>query len=210
MLYEIDPFIVTSLGAVLILAYLSMIFWKENVFSRWAEYSVVGIGIAYALVTTTWQGLTWIVEPLQAGEWSVIIPIILGLLAYAQFTRKWRWLMRWPLALMGGIGITVVLVGLPDASFIGQFRGLAMPLTTGSAVDAINGVIALIGVVTTLSYFTFTKEHTGVIGVSSKIGRYFIMAAMGAGFGMAFISQGTFLLNSLIFLLRDWLGLIVI
>ena len=210
MLYDLDPFIVTSLGAVLIIAYLSMIFWKENVFSRWAEYSVVGIGIAYTLVTTSWEALTWIVEPLQAGEWLVIIPIILGLLAYAQFTRRWRWLMRWPLAVMGSIGITVVLVGLPDASFIGQFRGLAMPLTTGSAVDAINGVIALIGVVTTLSYFTFTREHTGVLGVSSKIGRYFIMAAMGAGFGIAFISQGIFLLNSLIFLLRDWLGLIVI
>ena len=44
-----------------------------------------------------------------------------------------------------------------------------------------------------------------------RMGQLFLaMGAMGAGFGMAFISQGTFLLNVVIFLLRDWLGLISI
>jgi hypothetical protein len=114
------------------------------------------------------------------------------------------------MAFLASLGVSIVLTGIPEASFISQIRGIALPLTTGNALDVINVIIGVVGVVTTLSYFTFTREHTGAIGTSAKIGRYFIMGAMGAGFGMAFISQGTFLLNVVIFLLRDWLGILTI
>ena len=54
-LYDLSPFLVSTLGAALILAYMSMIFWRENLWSRWAEYSIVGLGIGYSLVTTSWR-----------------------------------------------------------------------------------------------------------------------------------------------------------
>ncbi len=209
-LYDLSPFLVSTLGAALILAYMSMIFWRENLWSRWAEYSIVGLGIGYSLVTTSWRIMDYIVEPFQGGEVWVAVPVILGLLTYFQFSTKHRWMIRWPMAFLAAVGVSIILLGIPSANFITQIRAIAIPLTTGNSIDFINAIIGIIGVITTLSYFTFTREHTGVIGTSAKIGRYFIMGAMGAGFGMAFISQGTFLLNVLIFLLRDWLGILTI
>jgi hypothetical protein len=210
MLYDIDPFWIYTLGSAIILAYLSMIFWRENLWSRWAEYSVVGLGIGYTLVTTTMRVVDYIAQPLQAGDILVVVPIILGLLAYAQFSRGARWAIRFPLAFISSIGVSIVLTGIPSANFIGPLKSIAVPLTTGNAMDIVNAIIGIVGVITVLSYFTFTREHKGIIGQSANIGRYFIMAAMGAGFGMAFISQGTFLLNVLIYMLRDWLGILVV
>lgn len=50
--------------------------------------------------------------------------------------------------------------------------------------------------------------HTGPLGINVKIGRYFMMAAFGAGFGMLYISKTIFLLNAINYLLTDWLGIL--
>jgi hypothetical protein len=193
------------LGALIILGYLSLLFYKENPWSRWVEYSIIALGIGWVVVYNTWLLVDYVVTPFQQGNVSVVVPVILGLLAYAQFSKKYRYLVRWPLAFISSVGLAVVLAGIPLSAFIVQFRSIAVPLTAGNAFDIVNAIIVIIGVITTLSYFIFTREHKGALAISAKVGRYFMMAAFGAGFGMAVISQGTFLLNVLIFLLRNWL-----
>ena len=72
----------------------------------------------------------------------------------------------------------------------------------------INGLVVLIGVITGLSYFFFTKEHKGALGYSAKIGIYILMISFGASFGYTVMSRISLLIGQMIFLMRDWLGLI--
>jgi len=205
---DIIQFLTASAGAAIALGYLSLMFWRENPWSRWAEYTIVGIGTAYAVVVTTWTLVNMAIRPLIAGDLSKLVPIIIGLLVYSQFSRKYRWILKWPMAFITAIGITITLTGVITSNLLLQLKDLATPLTTvGTTYDVINAIIVIIGAICTLSYFTFTREHRGALSVTAKIGRYFMMAAFGAGFGMAFISQGTFLITIIIFLLRDWLGI---
>jgi hypothetical protein len=108
---------------------------------------------------------------------------------------------------MMSVGFTVGIVGTPTV-ILKQIAGIAVPLTSGSAYEIVNALIVIVGVVCTLSYFTFSQEHTGALGVSAKIGRLFMMLGFGAGFGIAVMSQGSYLINVLSFLLRDWLGVL--
>lgn len=209
-LYDLPVWLTTTLGAVILLAYFSLVFYKENLWSRWAEYLIVGLGVGYGAVNTTYSLYTSAIEPLVAGDILKIVPIIIGLLAYTQFTRKpeIRWFLRWPLVFVTSIGLALSLTGVPLTYFIVQLRAIAVPLTTGSAFEIFNAIVILVGVVTTLSYFTFTRQHKGVLGVSAQVGRYFMMTAFGAGMGMAFLSQASFIINVVLFFLKDWLHLI--
>ena len=44
--------------------------------------------------------------------------------------------------------------------------------------------IILIGVISGLVYFFFSKEHKGIIGKVSRVGVYFLMIKFGASFGL--------------------------
>ena len=116
-------------------------------------------------------------------------------------------MIRWPLAFTVSVAFTAGILGSP-AVILAQIASIAVPLTSGTAYEIVNALIVVIGVVCTLSYFTFSREHTGALGVTAKIGRLFMMLGFGAGFGIAIMSQGTYLINVLTFLLRDWLGIL--
>jgi len=202
------PNIVSYLpGALIILGYLSLLLLKENLFSRWAEYSVVALAVGWSAVYYTYDAVKRAWTPLVGGDWTMIIPIALGLLMYVQFSKKYRWVIRWPLAIVSSTALMLNATARPIANFVLQIRALAIPLTSGSGMDIFNGLIALIACITVMSYFTFTREHTGPLAISSKLGRYFMMLTYGGAFSMAYISQGTFIIGALNYLFSTWLGL---
>jgi hypothetical protein len=209
-LYALPPWIIATLGAAVILGFFSLVFYKENLFSRWAEYSVIGLSIAYTTVVLTWRLDDILLKPILAGNVSLLIPLALGLLTYAQFSRNAKWITRWPLAILTGVGLALNVRGVPTSMFIVQIRAVAVPLTTGNAFDIINALIVVVGVITIMSYFTFTREHTGPLGISAKIGRLYMMLAFGGMFGMSLVSQGMFLINAFVYLLQNWLHLIAV
>ncbi len=73
---------------------------------------------------------------------------------------------------------------------------------------SVNGIFILVGVVTVLLYFFFSIEHKGPVGVASKIGIYFLMVSFGASFGYTVMGRMSLLIGRMIFLLRDWLGVL--
>ena len=56
-------------------------------------------------------------------------------------------------------------------------------------------MIILIGVISGLIYFFFSKEHKGVIGKISRIGIYFLMIKFGASFGFAVMGRISLLIG---------------
>lgn len=205
---DLTILLTTSIGAAVILGAYSLMFYKENAWFRWAEYSVVGLGVGWGVTITTWQAIELCFNPLFAGDIVKVIPLILGLLVYAQFFRGYRWIIRYPLALISSGSLAIALTGIPLSDFILQLRAIAIPLTAGNASDIANGILAIVAVITVLTYFTYTHEHKGPLGTSAKIGRIFMMLALGGEFGMTINSSFAHTLTTLIFLLSDWLGLI--
>lgn len=205
---SLEVLLTTSLGAAIILGAFSLMFYKENPWFRWAEYSVVSLGVGWAVVLVTWQMIDIAITPLAAGDILLVVPLILGLLVYAQFFRGYRWLIRYPLAFLSSGSLAIALTGLPLSDFILQLKAIAIPLSVGSAYDILNAILALVAVVSCLTYFTYTHEHKGPLGTSAKIGRLFMMLALGGEFGMTIASSFSHTFTVVLFLVKDWLGLV--
>lgn len=67
-------------------------------------------------------------------------------------------------------------------------------------------LIVVIGVISTLIYFYFSHEHTGVLGVTAKVGIWFIMIAFGAHFGYTVMGRVSLLIGRAQFLIEEWIG----
>jgi len=67
-------------------------------------------------------------------------------------------------------------------------------------------IIIVVGVVSTLIYFYFSKEHTGALGVAAKVGIWFIMISFGAHFGYTVMGRVSLLIGRVQFLIEDWIG----
>ena len=56
-------------------------------------------------------------------------------------------------------------------------------------------MLILVGVISSLVYFFFSKEHKGTIGKISKLGIYFLMIKFGASFGYAVMGRISLLIG---------------
>ena len=56
-----------------------------------------------------------------------------------------------------------------------------------------------------LIYFYFSKEHTGVLGVTARVGIWFIMVSFGAHFGYTVMARISLLIGRVYFLADQWL-----
>jgi len=69
-------------------------------------------------------------------------------------------------------------------------------------LDVVNWLIVLICTISVVIYFTFTKEHTGVLGKIAKIGRWSMMIAFGATFGASLFANQVFVIERSAFLAK--------
>jgi len=178
--------------------------YKDNPFYRFAEYLFVGVSVGWAMAIIWYNSvIPKIWTPLAVRhEYWVILPMLLGVLVFSLFTKKQSWLVRWPIAFVMGAsaGIAVPV----------DFQGYIFKQLQGSMVTVLNvsNAIALIGVVTTLLYFYFSKEQKGAFGKVAGVGIWFIMVAFGASFGYTVMARMSLLIGRMQFLLHDWLGII--
>jgi hypothetical protein len=166
-----------ALGALLTIASLSFIY-KENPFYRWAEYTVIGVTTGNWLVMAINAVRNGAIAPLMDGQLHIIIAMILGVLYFSRYFGQ-PWLYRYPVALLTGIGLGFALRGQPGV-ILKQVYGLMRPITPDLA--GIGVILAAMSMVFGLAYFTYTRPHTGSIGIMAKIGRYFIMSFIGMRF----------------------------
>ena len=165
------------IAALLTVATLSFIY-KENPFYRWAEYTVIGITTGNWLVMAIDAIRNAAIGPLLAGEYHVIIALILGALYFSRLAGA-PWLYRYPIAVLTGLGVGFAIRGQPGV-ILSQIQGVMKPLSLDIAGFGV--LMALAAVVFGLTYFTYTNEQKGTLGIFSIIGRYFIMAFVGQRF----------------------------
>lgn len=187
--------------------------YRDNPVYRLVESIFAGLSAGY------YFGLMWdtvlmqqVVYPIRAdGAWYLLIPTALGVLMFARLTRSHSYLSRVPLAFVigstSGIFITSRLQGL----VLPQIRTTFMPQNVpGGSTDPgmiiVLSSIVVIGVIATLIYFYFSHEHKGVLGVTAKVGIWFIMISFGAHFGYTVMGRVSLLIGRVQFLVEDWIG----
>jgi hypothetical protein len=181
--------LITTLGAI-VMIFLWMIPFKENILSRIGEFTFIGLGMGITLFSATRNLLSAGIEPFLAGEWALIVPIVLGLVLIARvFSRSVRNLALWPLAMMLGYAIGAVVGGQTIAQVWKQMLATAQ-FSTATPLAIFEGVIVLVIVVCGVLSFTTTIEHEGTwMGTVAEIGRWGLMMAFGLGFGSWIMSR---------------------
>jgi len=180
--------------------------YKDNPFYKFAEHLFVGVSAGYT-IAIAWHkvilGQIW--HPISAeGNYTVIIPALIGLLMFSRFVPKYRWLIRWPLAFMIGIQAGAAIPRSMQSLIFRQTEATLQPLA-GINLTTINSAIIAIGVLCTLIYFFFSVEHKGPVGAASKVGIAFLMVSFGAAFGYTVMGRISLLIGRVYFLLHDWL-----
>jgi len=202
-----DPWI--WLGAILTLMIFSFLF-KDNPFYKFGEHLFVGVANGYYIALYWHNSLRPnLVEPLSQGQLIYLIPLLLGLMYFARFIPKISWLVRIPIGFMIGWSAGVSIPATFQAFVLKQLEGtIITPSSFTNAASGIWAAIILVGVVCTVVYFYFSKEHKGILKPTARLGIIFIMIGFGASFGYTVMARVSLLIGRIQFLLGPWLGLI--
>ncbi|MEW6308028.1 MAG: hypothetical protein AB1492_03180 [Bacillota bacterium] len=193
---------VATLVTLGVLSYL----YKENPVFRLLEHVMLGLSTAHILVMS-WHGTGKMILMkyiLEDQKLLYIIPVVGGLLIYTRFFPKIAWIARIPMSYWVGYGIGYSfaydprpMLGQIIDSFI-KFQGKTPGVT-------VNNILFFIFLTCSIAYFFFTiKRENPLMNVAATIGRYAIMAALGAGFGGTVISRAATFYGRAFFLLKTF------
>ncbi len=197
------------IAALLTLAIYSFLY-KDNPFYKIAENIFVGVSAGYWAVVL-WYDFAWpnLFEPLlNRGQWYNIFPIFIGLLMFAPLIPKISWMIRIPLTFTMGISMAVFITQIIQGDIFPQLQATFLPITGVPGFNAFSNILIILGVVFTLLYFYFSKEHKGPLGIGAKIGIWFMMVSFGASFGYTIMARVSLFIGRVYFLLHNWLGVI--
>ena len=190
--------IATLLTIILPIAFTLFILtlpYGDNPLYEFGAYLLIGSSAGW----TTVQIISFIVKaawtPTISGKPWYALSILLGLALFTRFIPEYRWVYRYPMAVIIGTGTGLAINGAIGAQIVKQMTANFVPLFGVDAMTMISNLIIIVGTITSLAYFLFTEKlRRGPMETVGKIGRYAIMGALGASFG----SVMTFRINALI------------
>ncbi|MCE7979397.1 MAG: hypothetical protein DYH03_20385, partial [Nitrospira sp. NTP1] len=136
--------------------------YEDNPLFKLAEHLYVGVSLGYTIVKTyDTVIMTLIVRPiLDKGEWSLLIPVGIGMLMLTRYVPKAAWLSRYAFAFIVGVGAGLAIPRTISSFILKQIEDTVRPLlgiAPGGGVtfdysllnpsSHLNGIIILIGVV---------------------------------------------------------------
>ena len=195
MAYPTAPLDVIGLwtGWLLMLMIYSYPLYKETPIYRFAEHSYIAIMLAVSLVVNTNNVMRIAVTPMLGGQIIYIVPIILGFMIYAMLSREYRWVSRYPIAILVGSGFGLGMRGVIRPDILDATVATITPPATGGMMEWINFVYLAVGMISSIMYFLLTYEHSGALQAPTRIGRLFIMVGLGAYFGNTVLFRLTML-----------------
>jgi len=127
---------------------------------------------------------------------------------------KIGWISRWPLAVVVGATAGLYFINYLVSNGILQLGATAGPLQRYDAAGnldiwaTISQALLVVGTLSGLVYFYFSKEHKGTFGGVAKVGIWTLMLTFGASFGYTVMSRLSLLIGRMDYLMSSWLGLI--
>ena len=170
-------------GWLLMLMIYSYPLYKENPVFRFAEHTYVAVMLGINLVVMITNVNRIAIQPMIGGEIHYIIPIILGLCMYFLLVPDYRWVSRYPIALLVGAGFGLGMRGVLLPNLLGQVIDTITPPEAGDMMGWFNFFYIAVGTISAVMYFLLTYEHTGTLKYPTRLGRWFFMLGLGAYFG---------------------------
>ena len=221
--------------AAVVTLFIFSFLYKDNPLYKFAEHLFVGVSAGYYIVLNYWTVIVAnLYDPLtkaftgvdpasgqkvvmeggsfaaQQGDYRgwLIIPGVLGLLLFTRLISRIDWISRWSLAIIIGVYAGLKTTGFAQGDLVAQVQASLIPLWhPGDLWGTISAIVFTVGLVTSLLFFFYSREHKGALGVASRIGVYFLMISFGAGYGYTVMSRVSLLIGRFQFLLEDWLGM---
>ena len=191
-----------AIAALTTLAIFSFLL-GDNPFYKFVERLWVGVSTGYwtmLLFHTGFHDKVW-VPIVDEHRFYYLIPTALGVLMWLRMSPKLGWVSRYALAFYIGISTGIFIpLALKTGVFL-QVEGAMRPVE--ATWSGLNYVLAMVGLICSLSYFFFSKEHKGVFGGVSQVGIYTLMVGFGAGFGLTVMGRVALLVQRVLFL-RDF------
>jgi hypothetical protein len=214
-LTEIIGLALGFLLTILIFSYLM----GDNPFFRLAIHIFIGVSAAYvAIITINNVLIPRLIMPLingSSGERILsIVLLIPSLFLFFKITRLRR-AGNWAVAILVGIGAAAAVGGAITGTLFPQILGTinsvdpsAYTVTTSRWDQAINGLIIVIGTISTLLYFHFgtqdipgqSDERLPFIESISKVGKVFLAITFGALYAGVYLSALAALVERLSFI----------
>lgn len=219
-------------AALLTLCIFSFLY-KDNPLYKLAEHLFVGVSAGYYIVLNYWTVVVPnLIDPLvrtftghdpvtgaavtqvggpfaaSAGDYRgwFLIPALLGVLLFTRLVPKIDWMSRWSLAVIIGVYAGLKTTGFAQSDLVAQIQASLQPLWTGGLASSVNAILFTVGLISSLLFFFYSREHKGALGVASRTGIVFLMVSFGAGYGYTVMSRLSLLIGRFQFLLQDWLG----
>jgi len=221
-----------QVGALLTFGIVSFLY-KDNPFYKVCESIFVGLSAGYWFVVLFWENMVpklydnlnyAIHNPIAPSgwpslQWLYLVAAILGIMMLLRLVPGLGWLSRWPLAFVVGATAGLYFITYLQSNALVQLRATIKPVVAFDAIGAgtspfhsindlfkqyLGNLILIVGTITGLFYFYFSKEHRGIFGGAAKVGIYFLMITFGASFGYTVMSRMSLLIGRIDFLVTDW------
>jgi hypothetical protein len=209
-----DPYI--WIAAILTLCIFSFLY-KDNPLYRFGEHLFVGVAGGYSICIVWYNSLKPnLIDPLISSDTVLserlllFLPAVLSLLMLARLIPRIAWVSRFAMAFMVGISVGPSIPSTLQARVLEQIGGI---VKLGASPDPtlltlFNSLCLAVGTICGLLYFYFSREHKGTFGVAARVGIWFLMIGFGAAFGYTVMARISLLIGRILFLMRDWLGLV--
>jgi len=202
------PGIGVWIAALLTLACLTFLY-KDNPFFRFAESLFAGVSLGYYIGITLNQTLVPNLFGLLTSDfgknWDLVVPGLLGLMLYIRYVPKIAWVSRFALAIYVTYYIGVEFTRKVHGEVLPQLSRLIVPINHFDAHTIFYSLVFVVGVLSVLLYFFFSKEQNAVTKRVARLGIWFLMISFGAAFGFTVMGRIALLIGRLNFLILDWI-----
>ncbi|HVG02972.1 MAG TPA: hypothetical protein VM842_08775, partial [Nitrospira sp.] len=120
--------------------------YEDNPLFKLAEHLYVGISLGYTIVKTyDTVIMTLIVRPiLEKGEWSLLIPVGIGMLMLTRYVPKAAWLSRYAFAFIVGVGAGLTIPRTISSFILKQVEDTVRPLLTSLPGEGVTFTYSLL------------------------------------------------------------------
>jgi hypothetical protein len=201
---ELTTFLWTTFGIYLTISIFSFLY-KDNPFYRFTEHLFVGVSAGYFVIILWHNSLApnLFNKIITDREWIYFIPGIAGLMMFTRFSKTYGWISRWPLAayigISAGVAIPLEMSARVNRQLYASMANISWENFWGpgflNTTAGYSDIIILLGSISALIYFFFSKAHTGAFGAIAKFGLWILMIGFGTSFGFTVMARISLFIN---------------